>query len=227
MATTATRAFAVEDARYADDPDLAYVPERGAVDLADLAPLRIDDESDLAELRLGYRKIQRRADAPPRRRRRRARRVRHVPVGPRPQPATRAGVLRRHGHLAARGDPHRHPRQRRVHRPRRRARFGGTRQAGRPAWCSTPIRSATSPTSHRSPPCTATASPSTCATTPTTRAHAAAGDGAPAVGRATAARGGIPLRPSGVQDAAFAVSVSALSARARCSQTLTPSYMRR
>ena len=58
MATPRRDAFAVEDARYADDPDLAYVPDEARSIWQTSRLYRIDDESDLAELRLGYRKIQ-------------------------------------------------------------------------------------------------------------------------------------------------------------------------
>ncbi len=58
MATPRRDAFAVEDARYADDPDLAYVPDEARSIWQTSRLYRIDDERDLAELRLGYRKIQ-------------------------------------------------------------------------------------------------------------------------------------------------------------------------
>jgi len=58
MATSRRDTFAEEDAVYADDPGLAYVPDEARSIWATSALYRIDDPDDLAQLRAGYAKLQ-------------------------------------------------------------------------------------------------------------------------------------------------------------------------
>jgi imidazolonepropionase-like amidohydrolase len=58
MATDRRVTFAAEDAELARDSSLAYVPDAARSIWADSALYRIDDPDDLAQLRVGYAKIQ-------------------------------------------------------------------------------------------------------------------------------------------------------------------------
>lgn len=59
MATERRDRFSPEDARYANDPALAYVPDQAREIWSTSALYHIDDPDDLEQLRIGYDKLQR------------------------------------------------------------------------------------------------------------------------------------------------------------------------